>query len=105
MPDVAFVKIERWNSLSREEKEGIIPFAPDFVIELRSRTDVLTDLQKKMREYVENGVSLGWMISPQTKQIFIYRPEKEVEILENPTVISGEPFLENFVLNLEEIWE
>lgn len=105
MPDVAWVKSERWASLSREEKEEIVPFAPDFVIELRSRTDVLKDLQEKIREYVENGVSLGWLISPQTKQIFIYRPEKEVEILENPSEISGEPLLQGFVLNLKEIWE
>ena len=105
MPDVAWVKTERWNSLTRKEKEEIIPFAPDFVIELRSKTDVLTDLQKKMREYVENGVSLGWLSSPQTKQVFVYRSDSKVEILENPSEISGEPLLQGFLLNLREIWD
>ncbi|CAN5183307.1 Uma2 family endonuclease [soil metagenome] len=105
MPDVAWVKTERWTSLTREEQEEIIPFAPDFVIELRSKTDVLKDLQDKMQEYVENGVSLGWLIDPKSKQVFIYRSNKEMEVLENPSEISGEPLLKKFTLNLKEIWE
>lgn len=105
MPDVAWVKTKRWNSLTREEQEGIIPFAPDFVIELRSKTDVLKDLQDKMQEYVENGVSLGWLIDPKSKQVSIYRQNEEIEILENPSEISGESLLEGFMLNLTEIWE
>lgn len=105
LPDVSWVKNEKWNSLTREEKEKILPFAPDFLIELRSPTDSLTDLQAKMREYIENGVSLGWLIDPQSKQIFVYRPEKEAEVLDNPTEISGEPLLQGFTLNLREIWE
>ncbi len=105
MPDVAWLKTKRWNSLTREEQEGVIPFAPDFVIELRSKSDVLKDLKEKMQEYIENGVSLGWLISPQTKQVFVYRPNKEVEILENPKEISGELFLDGFRLDLKEIWK
>jgi len=105
MPDVAWVKTKRWDSLTREEQEGIVPFAPDFVIELRSKTDVLKDLQDKMQEYVENGVSLGWLIDPKSKQVFVYRQNEEIEILENPPEVSGESFLEGFTLNLKEIWE
>lgn len=105
MPDVAWVKTERWNSLTRAQQEGIIPFAPDFVIELRSKTDVLKDLQDKMQEYVENGVALGWLIDPKSKQIFVYHSGKQVEVLENPTEISGEPLLQGFTLNLKEIWK
>ena len=105
MPDVAWVKTERWNSLTREMQEGIIPFAPDFVIELRSKTDVLKDLREKMQEYVENGVSLGWLIDPAERKVYVYRPNAEVEVLENPTEISGEPILQGFKLNLKEIWE
>ncbi len=105
MPDVAWVKTKRWDSLTREEQEGIVPFAPDFVIELRSKTDVLKDLQDKMQEYVENGVSLGWLIDPKSKQVFVYRQNEEFEILENPPEVSGESFLEGFTLNLKEIWE
>ena len=105
MPDVAWVKTKRWNSLTRQQQEGIIPFAPDFVIELRSKTDVLTDLQDKMQEYVENGVALGWLIDPKSKRVFIYHSEKQVEVLENPMEISGEMFLKDFTLKLKEIWD
>ena len=101
LPDFSWVKNEKWNSLTKEEKEKILPFAPDFLIELRSPTDSLTDLQAKMREYVENGVSLGWLIDPQEKQVFIYRPNTEVEILENPAEISGETFFKGFTSEFE----
>lgn len=66
---------------------------------------VLKDLRDKMREYIENGVSLGWLIDPKSKQVFIYRSNKEMEVLENPSEISGEPLLKKFTLNLKEIWE
>lgn len=105
IPDASWVSNEKWNALSEEEQDKIVPFAPDFVIELRSRTDSLKDLQAKMQEYIENGVSLGWLIDPTEKQIFIYRQNAEVEVLENPNEISGEPLLQGFVLILKEIWE
>jgi Uma2 family endonuclease len=105
LPDFSWVRNEKWNSLTDAEKEKIVPFAPDFLIELRSPTDSLTDLQTKMREYVENGASLGWLIDPTNKCVFVYRPNAEVEILENPETVSGEPLLKGFTLNLKEIWE
>lgn len=104
MPDVAFVKNERWNALTKTQREGIIPIAPDFVIELRSKTDVLKDLLDKMQEYVENGVRLGWLIDPAERKVYIYRPNAEAEILENPESVSGEPWLIGFALDLKEIW-
>ena len=103
IPDASWITNEKWNSLTDEEKEKILPFAPDFALELRSPTDSLDDLQNKMQEYIENGTSLGWLIDPQTKQVFIYRQNQEVEILENPTEISSETILPNFILNLETI--
>ena len=105
IPDASWLSIEKWNSLSEEEKDKIVPFAPDFAIELRSRTDSLKDLQEKMQEYIENGTSLGWLIDPATRKIHIYRPNSEVEILENPSEISGEPLLQGFTLNVQEIWD
>ncbi len=105
LPDFSWVKVEKWNALTQEEKEKILPFAPDFLIELRSPIDSLKDLQAKMEEYIENEVSLGWLIDPQEKQVFVYRQNTEIEILENPTEISGEPLLKGFTLNLKEIWE
>jgi Uma2 family endonuclease len=105
LPDFSWIKKEKWNALTREQQEKIVPFAPDFLIELRSPTDSLTDLQAKMKEYIENGASLGWLIDLTERKIYIYHPDAEVETLENPAEISGEPLLKNFVLNLKEIWE
>jgi Uma2 family endonuclease len=105
MPDVAWVKNERWDSLSEEEQEGIIPFAPDFVIELRSRTDIIEDLKAKMKEFIENNVQLGWLIDPKEKKVYVYRPNAKVETLDDPQEISGEPLLKGFVLKIKEIWD
>ncbi len=105
IPDASWVSNEKWNALSKEEQDKIVPFAPDFAIELRSRTDSLKDLQEKMQEYIENGVSLGWLIDASNHKVYVYRQGAEVETLENPTEISGEPLLQGFTLNLKEIWE
>jgi Uma2 family endonuclease len=104
-PDVSWVRYERWNALPKEKRRKFAKIAPDFVIELRSETDRLKDLQKKMREYIENGVHLGWLIDPQNKRVHIYRPKTETKVLENPKEVSGEPLLKGFVLNLQEIWD
>ena len=99
-PDASWVKIERWNALTPEQQESFAPICPDFVVELRSRTDSLKELQEKMQEYIDNGAILGWLIDRKNKRVEIYRPGKEVEILENPATLSGEDFLPGFVLDL-----
>lgn len=104
-PDVSWIRLERWNALSKDKRQKFAKIAPDFVIELRSETDRLKDLQKKMREYIENGVQLGWLIDPQNKRVHIYRPKTETKVLENPKEVSGAPLLKGFVLNLQETWE
>jgi Uma2 family endonuclease len=102
-PDASWVKIERWNALTPEQQESFAPICPDFVIELRSRTDSLKELQEKMQEYIDNGASLGWLIDRKNKRVEIYRPGKDVEILENPATLSGEDILPGFVLDLTAI--
>lgn len=77
---------------------------PDFVIELRSKTDRLKPLQEKMVEYRDNGVRLGWLINPQQQSVEIYRLGREVEILQSPTTLSGEDVLPGFSLDLAPIW-
>lgn len=76
---------------------------PDFVVELVSESDDLEDTQAKMQEYIENGLRLGWLINPKNKQVEIYRPLVEVEVL-HPTNLSGEDVLPNFVLDLQPIF-
>ncbi|MEG4250293.1 Uma2 family endonuclease [Microcoleus sp. Pol10D4] len=102
-PDASWVKKERWDALTPEQKDSFAPLCPDFVVELRSRTDSLKKLQEKMQEYIENGAKLGWLIDRQNRRVEIYRPGQDVEILENPATLSGEDVLPGFVLNLEEI--
>lgn len=104
-PDVAWVKRERLAALAAQQKERFLPLCPDFVIELRSPSDSLRATQAKMEEYIQNGAQLGWLIDPEEKRVYIYRPQRQVECLENPVRISGDPVLPGFVLELREIWQ
>ena len=99
-PDVAWVKQERWDALTEEEQEKFPSLCPDFVIELRSRTDSLQELQEKMQEYLGSGLRLGWLINPQGQQVEIYRQNQAVERLDLPTILSGEAVLPGFSLPL-----
>lgn len=99
-PDVAWVSNQRWQLLSRSDQEKFPPICPDFVIELRCRTDSLPQLQAKMQEYLTSGLRLGWLINPQDQQVEIYRPDQSVVILSLPTILSGEDVLPGFVLDL-----
>jgi Uma2 family endonuclease len=103
-PDAAWIEQSRWNSLSSEEKRKFAPICPDFVIELRSPSDEIKALQDKMQEYLTNGLRLGWLIDPNTQTVEIYRPGQPVEMLHNPSTLSGESVLSGFVLNLGLIW-
>jgi len=102
-PDASWVELSRWNSLTLAEQEKFAPICPDFVIELRSKTDVLKPLQDKMSEYVANGAKLGWLIDRQNQQVEIYRVDQEVEIVQSPNSLSGEEVLTNFTLDLGEV--
>ena len=105
MPDAAWILRERYFALSEQEREErFTQIAPDFVIELRSKSDRLQNLQNKMLEYIENGVRLGWLIDPYEKRVYVYRGDKTIEVLENPTNASGEDVLQGFELDLTEIW-
>jgi Uma2 family endonuclease len=102
-PDAAWVELSRWNALSVEEQEKFPPLAPDFVMELRSRTDNLSDLQEKMLEYRDNGVRLGLLINPQDKQVEVYQLDGEVEVVQSPNSVSCEDVLPGFNLDLTKI--
>lgn len=103
-PDASWILLGRWNRLSREDKRGPAPIVPDFVVELKSPSDRMTELRRKMREYIEVGVRLGWLIDPDAKVLEIYRPGAEVEVLKNPLVVSGDPELAGFKMTMAEIW-
>jgi len=103
-PDAAWIILERWNALTQKEQDSFPPLCPDFVIELRSKTDSLKPLQAKMQEYQDNGCRLGWLINYQDRQVEIYRPQREKEVLRSPQTLSGEEVLPGFVLDLPENW-
>jgi Uma2 family endonuclease len=103
-PDVSWVRREKWDSLSERQKDSFAPICPDFVIELRSGTDRLRTLFNKMSEYISNGASLGWLIDPSTRTVYVYRPDNEVVVLENPERVSGEPLLPGFELTTTRLW-
>lgn len=104
-PDVAWVKRSRLASLTPEQKRKFLPLCPDFVIELRSPSDNLKTVQDKMREYLDNGTLLGWLIDPVDRRVYVYRPGAAMECLDNPVTVSGDPELPSFVLDLKAIWE
>lgn len=103
-PDASWVKLERWDALTPEQKKKFPPICPDFVVELMSPSDSLKETQDKMKEYRDNGAVLGWLINRKSRQVEVYRPNQEVEILQSPTTVSSEDVLPGFVLSLESIW-
>ena len=103
-PDVSWIEKSRWDSLTPQQKEKFIPLAPDFALELMSPTDYLINTQAKLKEYLDNGVKLGWLINPKAKQVEIYRLGQDVELLDSPRSISGENILPGFTLDLTNIF-
>ena len=104
-PDVSWIRREKWDNLSQFEKDRFAHIYPDFAVELRSPSDSLPTLLNKMEEYLENGASLGWLIDPKKRRVYVFRPGEEMGVLENPTVVSGDPLLPGFELQMEEIWQ
>ncbi len=103
-PDLAWIKQERWDALTPEQKEKFPPICPDFVLELMSPTDNLKAIQAKMQEYRDNGARLGWLINRKAQQVEIYRIAQEVEVLQSPDTLSGENVLPGFTLDLRSLW-
>lgn len=104
-PDVSWVKKSRLATLSPIQKQQFLPLCPDFVIELRSPSDSLKTLQDKMQEYIYNGTSLGWLIDPQVKRVFVYQPEKAIFSMDNPDFLAENALLGGFKLELKKVWD
>ena len=103
-PDASWVQRARWEALSPEQQEGFAPLCPDFVVELRSPSDRLSELQEKMLKYIDNGTHLGWLIDPSDKRVYLYRAGQSVEVLDDPALLSGDPVLPGFTLPVHELW-
>ncbi len=103
-PDASWIRGDRWNALTEEQKASFAPICPDFVIELRSSSDSLSSLQDKMQEYLNNGASLGFLIDRKHRKVYRYRLNQAPEILDNPEGVGGDPELPGFVLQMAKIW-
>ena len=103
-PDVAWVSRDRWQSLTPEQQDSFPPLCPDFVVELRSKSDSLKSLQDKMEEYLENGLLLGWLIDIQNQTVEVYRSQESREVLQKPSLLKGELVLPNLSINLNFLW-
>jgi len=103
-PDLSWITLKKWNALTPAQRRKFLPICPDFVVELVSESDDLKEIEEKMQEYLDNGLGLGWLIIPKTRQVKIYRPQQAIEILESPMSLSGESVLVDFILDLTLIW-
>jgi Uma2 family endonuclease len=102
-PDASWVPRERWAALSADQRQKFPPLCPDFVVELRSPSDRLPTLQRRLREFIRSGAQLGWLIDPQRRLVYVYRPGEPVQSLLAPTTITAEPLLPGFALDLAGI--
>ena len=104
-PDAAWVRRSRLTALTADQKQKFLPLCPDVVVEIRSPSDRLNNLQEKMQEYLDNGTQLGWLIDPPSRVVYVYRPNRAVERLEHPATLTGDAVLPGFSLDLQIIWE
>jgi Uma2 family endonuclease len=103
-PDASWVLRSRLDKLSKDEKRKFLHLCPDFVVELKSPSDRLSKLKSKMCEWIENGAQLGWLMDPDHRTVYIYRPGREPEQLINLERVTGEDPVAGFVLELADIW-
>ena len=103
--DAAWVRKDRIATLSRQAKRKFAPLSPDFVIEVLSPSDKLSETRVKMREWIDQGVPLAWLIIPDERLVEIYRAGQSVETLSDAHEVRGEGLLDGFVLILDRIWE
>ncbi len=102
-PDAAWINQERLEALPDIERETIIEGAPDFVVEIRSRTDNLRPLQNKMAQWMAGGVSLGWLIDARLRQVHVYRAgQSEPQLLDDPEILDGEDVLPGFAFPVRQ---
>ena len=103
-PDLAWLTRDRWNGLSKAERDGFIPLCPDFVVELRSRSDSILRLRAKMLEYTGNGARLGWLIDPDDRKVYVYDASGET-CLDDPQALDAGLVLPGFVLRFDPFLE
>jgi Uma2 family endonuclease len=103
--DAAWVSFARWNALTREQQQSYAPICPEFVIEVRSKSDRLKTLQAKMEMWIANGAEVAWLIDPERKAVEIYRPGDSPEVLHEPSSVKGTGPVAGFELVMATVWQ
>ena len=105
-PDVAWISKERLATVPSSDLKKFAHVCPDFVIELMSESDELTDLKEKMNKWLLNGVRLGWLIDPKRRQTHIYRFAlgEDAEVISFSETLSGEEVLPGLEVRLTDIF-
>ena len=104
-PDASWVRREQLARLTPKQLKRFLPLCPDFVIEVASPSDRLTDLQAKMEEYIANGAQLGWLIFPDAQTVYVYRPDQPAQRLSDVNEVDAAPILTGFILDLNPVWK
>ena len=104
-PDAAWTAKARLDAMDAAFIRKFWHVCPDFLIEVRSQTDRLPKLLAKMREWMENGAQLGWLIDPERRAVEVYRPHRDPETIENAASVTREGPVASFVLDLLPVWD
>jgi Uma2 family endonuclease len=103
-PDASWVRRDRWDALTPEQRKSFGPFCPDIVFEIRSESNTLVDLREKARAYLSNGAQIAVLIDPSERTVEAYRPGKEPEVHRSAKAVALGPELPGFILDLEPIF-
>ena len=103
--DAAWAERKKWDALSAKDQERFAPLCPDFVIELRSPNDSLPELKAKMEHWIANGARLGWLIDPESKAAYVYRPGEQEDVLVEPSSVQGDGIMAGFEIVMARVWD
>ena len=105
-PDVSWISPERMSERPDDYDGVLIPVCPDFVVEIRSRSDSVERQQDKMEQWMAYGARLGWLIDAYSEKVWIYREgQDEPEELDKPAQLSGEDVLPGLTVDMSRIWD
>lgn len=103
-PDASWVRRERLATLTAEQRRTFLPLCPELAVELLSPSDNRKAVEDKMHEYLANGSQLAWLVDPERREVVVYRPGTAPESVVAPPLLTGDPLLRGFVLDLDPIW-
>jgi Uma2 family endonuclease len=102
-PDIAWIRQERWDALSSPEKRKIAQITPDFIVELRSENQSLSELREKMDEYMESGCRLAWLVDPQQRRTYVYSENGDIQTIKFDDNLLGGDVLPGLEVRLSDI--